>query len=96
MRAERRGSWEQWWLGVGEKELRKVLRNHSYDSRYVIPVIKALRAGTTTQPQLERFLGERRAVFDEAPDEDADGECAMALVLWWDLGRSQRKRFDAT
>jgi hypothetical protein len=92
MRAEDREPWDQWWDGPGRRELTKTCHARGYDERYVLPVVTALRRGATA-PELERLLGQLRGQAGDPPDIKADGECAIALALWWDLTRHQRQRF---
>ena len=94
MRAEEREPWAQWWDGIGRRELQKVLAGCGFDSSYVDPIIAALRSGATV-PDIERLLPNLRHEFDDPPDEDADGSCAVAVVLWWDGTRYNRSRFGA-
>ena len=95
MRAEQREPWDQWWSGVGERELRKTLARWGFGSQYVAPVIGALRSGATV-PDFERLLPTLRCEFGDPPDEDADGSCAVAVAVWWDGSGYSRKRFGAT
>jgi hypothetical protein len=94
VRAEEREAWDQWWQGVGERELRKSLGLYDLDERFVLPVVTALRAGATV-PELGRLLPRLREELGVGPNEDQDGECAVAAALWWDLSRSSRMRFGA-
>ena len=92
MRAEDRGSWDQWWLGIGKRELTKRLAMYGLDQRFVEPVIHALRESATV-PDLERLFSTLRSEFGVAPDDDQDGPCAVMAAVWWDLSGYSRRRF---
>ncbi len=92
MRAEDRDPWEQWWQGVGERELTKHLASHGLDHRFAVPIIEALRNGATV-PDLERLLPRLCEDLGVAADEDRDGRLAVAASLWWDGSRYSRARF---
>ncbi len=94
MRAEDREPWDQWWAGIGHRELRKTLAMCGFSENYVTPVIETLRSGAAVV-DLERLLPTLREGFGDPPDEDADGSCAVAVALWWDGTGYSRMRFGA-
>lgn len=94
MRAEDRQPWDQWWDGVGRRDLTKHLAMHGLDERFVEPIIEALRAGATV-PDLERLLPQVRVDLDVRADEEQDGRCAVGVAVWWDGSGYSRGRFGA-
>jgi len=92
MRAEDRAAWDQWWQGIGTRELTKHLAMHGMDQRFVEPVMLALREGATLL-DLERLFPQLRRELGVAPDDDQDGRCAVTAAVWWDGSGYSRRRF---
>lgn len=94
MRAEDRQPWDQWWIGVGERELQKTLARWGFSAAYAEPVRDALRGGADAVV-LERLLAQLRVQLGDPPDEDANGWRAVSAAIWWDGSRYSRKHFGA-